>query len=142
MSVKQNKAALERIYDEIWNKGNMSVLPELISPEYHTTAGDYKGPQGYRDMIAPMRNIFPDMRWTIDSVIGEGDWLAARITYSGTFKGKWGNIEPTGRHFSMTRAVFNRFKDGKLVEGVPYVDTVKFYQQIGVAPPGYEIAKK
>ena len=45
MSVEQNKATLRRMYDEVWNKGNISVVAELASPDYHF--GDYKGPEGW-----------------------------------------------------------------------------------------------
>ena len=115
----------------------MSVVPELISPDYHTTAGNYKGTQGYRDMVASSRNVFPDVHWTIESMVGEGDTLAVKLSYTGTFKGKYGNIEPTGNSIRATRAVFNRFSDGKLVEGVPFQDTVDLYQQMGVIAPGF-----
>ena len=74
MSVEENKATLKRIYDEVWNKGNMSVVPELISPEYlyRTPQRDIKGPDGFSSMITIWRTAFPDLLYAIDEVVGEG----------------------------------------------------------------------
>ena len=44
MSVEENKATLNRMYDEVWNKGDMAVVGELVSPEYQY--GEIQGPEG------------------------------------------------------------------------------------------------
>lgn len=51
--VEENKAILKLLYDEAWNKGNMSLLPELVSPDFVGQAGgkEYKGSDGYRELI-------------------------------------------------------------------------------------------
>ena len=54
MSVEQNKATLRRIYAEIWNKGNWSVIPELIAPSYHYS--NRKGHQGYKENVSSARS--------------------------------------------------------------------------------------
>jgi len=137
---ERNKETLHRLYDEVWNKGNMSVAAELVSPEYDSYG--FKGVEGYKQLVTNYRSAFPDIHYTIDQIIGEGDWLAYQITTSGTFKSKLLNIEPTGKEATWKRAFFSQYKDGKVVTAVSYTDTVEFYKQIGVPPPGYELAKK
>jgi predicted ester cyclase len=137
---ERNKVTLRRLYDEVWNKGNMSVVAELVSPDYDSYG--YKGVEGYKQLVINYRTAFPDIHNTINRVIGEGDWLAYEVTTRGTFKGKLLNIEPTGKEAKWVRAFFSRYKDGKVMTAVAYTDTVEFYQQIGVPPPGYELAKK
>ncbi len=136
MSVEQNKAALKRLYDEVWNKGNLSVIPELVSPNYHY--GDYKGLDGYRQLVAMQRAAFPDVRFTVDHGGCEGDWLAYQVSTKGTLKAKLGNIEPTGRTADWKRAFFSQFQGGKIVTAATVSDSLGFYQQIGVKPPGFE----
>jgi predicted ester cyclase len=136
MPVEQNKATLRRLYEEAWNKGNLAVIPELVSPDYHY--GEYKGVDGYRQLVTTQRSAFPDVHFTIDQVIGEGDWLAYQITTKGTLKGKLLDIEPTGKEATWKRAFFSQFKDGKLVAAVAVADNLSFYQQIGVKPPGFD----
>ena len=138
MSVEQNKATLKRLYEEVWNKGNLSLMPEMVSPDYHY--GEYRGLDGYRQVVTMQRNAFPDVRFTIDQVIGEGDWLAYHLTTKGTLKGKLLNIEPTGKEATWKRAFFSQFKEGKLAAAVAVADNLTFYQQIGVKPPGFDQA--
>jgi len=138
MSVEQNKAILRRQHvEEIFNKGNLKVADEIISPEYvdHGPLGEFKGPEGFKQMVAMARKAFPDIHYTIDDMVAEGDKVAVRYTMTGTFKGKFGDIEPTGKQINMTSAYFYRFKGGKEVEALPFVDMLAFYQQSGVKPP-------
>ena len=138
MSVEQNKATLRRIVEEVFNKGDMSVVPELISPEYsyHNPMGmEFKGPDGFVQFVQMERNVFPDIHVTIDDMIGEGDKLAARLSFTGTFKGKFGDFEPTGNKVSHTAAYFYRYADGKEVEALPFTDMLPMYQQMGISPP-------
>ena len=71
MSVEENKATLKRMYDEVWNKGNLSIVSEVTSPDYHY--GDRKGPEGYKEIVTLQREAIPNINYTIDQVIGEGD---------------------------------------------------------------------
>lgn len=138
MSVEQNKATLRRIYDELWNKGNLSVVPELISPDYlyRTPERDVKGPDGFSQMIRLWRTAFPDLSYTVDEVVGEGDKLAVRVSGRGTFKSKLLDYEPTGREVTWTQAIFYRYVDGKCIGAMPFWDSLTFYRQAGIAPPG------
>ncbi len=135
MSVEQNKSTLKRMYDEVWNKGNWSIVPEVVSPDYQH--GNYKGPDGWRDLVSSARAAFPDLRETIEQVVGEGNWLAYRISCQGTFKSEFSGIKPTGKEVKWTQGLFSQFKDGKLLSSVNYSDTLAFYSTLGIAPPGY-----
>ncbi len=143
MSVEENKATLKRLYDEAWNKGNMSVLPELVSPDFiwHTPGKDYRGTDGYRDLIDLLRVPFPDLHFTIDTVVAEGDQIAFVKSGKGTHKGKFMNAEPTGKEVNWKQAIFWRFKDGKVVESMSISNSLSVFRQMGIAPPGYELAK-
>ena len=75
MSVEENKASVRRVYEEVWNKGNMEIVPELVSPDYYfrNVQGEFKGHEGYIQMVKSIRDAFPDVHYTIDDVMGEGD---------------------------------------------------------------------
>lgn len=137
MSVEENKATLRRVFEEVWNKGNLELIPELVAPDYvhRATQAEFKGHEGYKQMVTMVRNAFPDLHYTVEDVVGEGDKLAARLSWTGTFKGKFQDIEPTGKQVNMTQALFNRYVDGKCVEAIPFRDSLIFYQQVGVSPP-------
>ena len=138
MSVEGNKATIRRAVEEAWNKGNLAVADELIAPDYvyHGPLGEFKGPEGFKQSVTMTRTALPDFHMKIDDMVGEGDTLAVRVTWRGTFKGKFGDIEPTGKQISMTSAYFYRFEGGKEVEALPFMDMLAFYQQLGISPPG------
>jgi predicted ester cyclase len=139
MSVEQNKANLSRIVEEVFNKGNMSVIPQLIAPSwsYNNMGQEFKGPEGFKQFASDFRTAFPDAQMTVDEMVGEGDKLAARIAIRGTFKGKLGDIKPTGKRFDVKFAYFYSYKDGKeTAVPIEFIDNLDFYQQLGIQPPG------
>jgi steroid delta-isomerase-like uncharacterized protein len=123
--------------EELFNKGNMAVADEIVSPEYiyHSTTGEIKGPEGVKQMVAAFRKAFPDGRFTIDDMVAEGDKVAVRYTMTGTFKGEYMGIAPTGKKANTTSALFYRFKGGKEVEAISFSDQLTFYQQMGIPLP-------
>jgi len=138
MSTEKNKAVIRRVVEEVFNKGDMSVVPEFIAPDYvyHSPFGEFKGPEGFKQMVAMTRAAFPDIHMKIDDMVAEGEKLAVRLSWEGTFKGKFGDIKPTGKQVNMTAAYFYRFKDGKEAEVTP-VDSHALYRALGIPiPPG------
>ncbi len=140
MSTEENKAVIRRVFEEVLNKGDLSLIPELIAPDYvyHSplVGGEFKGPEGFRQMVTMFRNAFPDLHCTIEDMVAEGDKLAIHVTLRGTFKGKFGDIAPTGKQFNMTSAYFYRMAGGKEVEALPFMDMLTWFQQLGISPPG------
>ncbi len=86
-------------------------------------------------MVAMERKAFPDLHMEIDDMIAEGDKMAVRYTYTGTFKGDFMGIPPTGKKFNMPHAMFYRFKDGKQAEVAMFLDMLSWYRQLGVPIP-------
>lgn len=136
MSTEENKATLRR-HVEVFNTGDLSIVDELIAPNYvlHYSGNEYKGPEGFKQIVTGARNAFPDLHYTIDDMVAEGDWVAVRYTMTGTFTGEMGGIAPTGKHVTVPEAIFYRFEGGKEVEALPFSDQLSFYQQLGVSPP-------
>ncbi len=137
MSVEDNKNTMRRLVEDIFNKRDFSVIPEVISPDFVfvTFFGDFRGHEGFRQMCDAQNAAFPDLHYAIDEMIGEGDKLASRLTWSGTFKGKFGAMEPTGKYLSMSEAVFMTFKDGKAPGPITFMDTLEFFRQAGITQP-------
>jgi predicted ester cyclase len=136
MSVEQNRVSARRCFEEVWTKGNLSIIPDLIASNYVGHAGtDVKGPEAFAQTVRNMRAAFPDLRYEIESTVGENDWLAIRLNLSGTNTGKMGNNEPTGKRVSWKQALFNRYVDGKCVEATSYGDSSQIYKQLGIPNP-------
>jgi len=138
MSVEENKAVVRRLIEEAYNKGNLAVIDEYTSADFIFRSGqqEAKGPEAIMQLVTTLRSAFPDIHMTIDDIVAEGDMVAHRFTYQGTFTGELAGIAPTGKQFKITMAGFTRFAGGKQVEGWAYGDSSTLYQQLGVSPPG------
>lgn len=138
MSADQNKAAVRRAYEEVLNKGNLGVVNELFAPNYvlHAPGGvELKGPEGFRQYVTMFRTAFPDTHVTAENMVAEGEYVAHRFSFTGTHRGDFGGVAPTGKRVISTSNVLSRFAGGKVAEDWHEFDTLGFYQQLGVIPP-------
>lgn len=77
---------------------------------------------------------FPDLHFTFEDFIAEGDQVVVRWTPSGTQKGELMGIPPSGKSFSATGIEIYRFEGGKIVEHWLESDMLGLLQQLGVVP--------
>jgi len=133
---EKNKAIARRVIDEIWNQGKLEVVDEVIATDYirHDPTNSIRGADGYKQLVAVLRSAFPDIRLTIEDITAEGDKVAFRLTSTGTHKGEFMGIPPTGKHATVTDISIYRFADGKLVEDWASADFLGLLQQLGAIP--------
>jgi len=131
----ENKSAIRRFYDEVWDKGNTEVAFEAFADDYvrHDLRPTQAlpGGAGQAKVAADFRAAFPDLSFRVDLIIGEGDLVAARWTASGTHAGPWGEVPPSGRTVTFHGANFFRLQGGKVVEIWNHRDDLGLFQQTG-----------
>ena len=83
------------------NTADPRLATELVSSQavFHVPgrAEPVHGPQGYLEIIGMMRGGFPDIQWTLEETVIEGDVIAARFTMRGTHQGAFFGVPPTGK---------------------------------------------
>lgn len=134
---EENKALSKRFLDEIWNKGNMGVIGELMDENYinHSAPpGFSQDREGFRQFATMYRAAFPDFSMTVDDQVAEGDKVVTRFTATGTHTGELMGIAPTGKKVRVTGIAIGRYADGKNVEAWSEFDQAGMLQQIGVLP--------
>lgn len=139
MSVEENKSSQRRVWEEVFNKGNLAVVDELFAPSYSFRSPlgiEAKGPESFKQMVAMMRAALPDIHVTVDDILGEGDKVVTRFTITGTFKGEMMGIAPTGKKGTFSGILITQWEGGKEVAAWESLDTLAFYQQLGIKPPG------
>jgi predicted ester cyclase len=140
MGSTNNKAIVERIFNELWHGASrMETLEELIAPDhvfhFHSSlnAVPEVGHQGYRQVLEGFASVFPDNRATIEPVIvDEGDFIVNRWLFVGTQLGPLGNIPPTGKRVSVSGLDITRISGGKAAETWVYADNLGMLMQLGV----------
>ncbi len=138
MSAEENKALELRFVDEILNQGNMALAPELIAEDYlelDPFPGQQPGRVGLVETITMLRTAFPDMHWTIEELVAEGQKVAGYGIWRGTHQGMFIGIPPTGRQVTVPYMIFDFCADGKLKESRLLMNLMSLMQQLGVIPP-------
>jgi steroid delta-isomerase-like uncharacterized protein len=137
METGSKKLLMKRFTDFI-NTASDELAGELISPQatffVPGRSEPLQGPDGYQQIIAMMRAGFPDIQWTLEELIVEGDKVAARFTMRGTHLGSFLGVPPSGKTIEVKAVNFYRFADGQIVEEHGQPDLLGLLQQIGAVP--------
>ena len=129
-----NVELIGRVYDEVWNQGNMSAVNELVSPSYVNhdwPPGTLGGRDGYKEVVKTFRDAFPDLVMTLDQTMAEGDRVAIRVTARGTHEGDFFGFPATNKEVSFGGMVFTRVENEMIAEGWEITDQLALVQQIG-----------
>jgi predicted ester cyclase len=139
---EENKAIVRRMIDELLNgQGNLDVADELFAPYYvgHNPASpvDTRGPEGVKVFASMFRSAFPDVHFSVEDQVAEGDKVVTRWRGSGTHQGDLFGIAPTGKGASFVGITINRIEGGKVAEEWQIFDALGMMQQLGAIPsPG------
>jgi predicted ester cyclase len=138
MPAQENKELIRRFYDEVWDRGNLDVCDEVFAPDYvrhdlrSTEAAP--GPKGQKDIAADFRAAFPDLRFVVDLLVAEGDYVVGRWTATGTHSAPWGAVDPTGRSVRFSGANIFRFENDEVAELWNHRDDLGLREQLGGVP--------
>ena len=142
MSTEANKAIARRFLEEVFGQGKLAVADEIVASDHvdrgpGALPGMPPGPEGSKMLVTVYRNAFPDVHFTIDEQIAEGDKVVTRWTGHGTHKGELAGIPATGKSATVTGMGVDRIVNGKIVESWGIFDQFGMMQQLGVIPtPG------
>jgi len=116
---EDNKALVRRWIEEVIAKGNVAVVEQYIAPTYigHSPGlPEARGPEGSRQRIAALHAAFPDLRFTVEDLIADGDKVAVRYTAHGTQKGDFMGVAPTGKEVTWTAITLFHLVNDKIQE--------------------------
>jgi predicted ester cyclase len=142
MSTEANKAVARRFLEEAFGQGNLAVVDEIIAPNQvnggpGALPGMPTGPEGAKMTITMYRNAFPDLHFTIDEQVAEGNTVVTRWTARGTNTGELAGMPVTGKPATVVGVGVDRIENGKIVESWGIFDQFGMLQQLGVIPaPG------
>jgi predicted ester cyclase len=131
-----SKAVFREHFEQIWNRKDASAIARFIAPTYRgfDAAELIAGIEGYKHHFETITTAFPDLRITIDVILGEADHVAARYVVEATHTGPFGEIPPTGKRVRVTGTAVARISNRQLVEEHANSDTLGLLQQIGITP--------
>jgi steroid delta-isomerase-like uncharacterized protein len=132
-----NKAVMNRFVEFI-NTATEKLAEELISPNaiFYVPGQPepMRGPVGYLTIIKMMRSGFPDIQWSLEDIVVEGDKVAARFIMRGTHRGSFFGVPPTGKSIVVQAMNFYHLSGGQIVGEHGQPDFLGLLQQIGAVP--------
>jgi C-1 hydroxylase len=129
MSLEKNKS-LVRGFIDAYNARKLDLVDDFVSPEYIDHEKNI-GREGLKQLIAMGINAFPDWHETVEDIIAERDKVWVLLSYTGTHKGEFMGLSPTGRKTTSKAVDIYRIVDGKLAEYWNVTDNLNIFKQVG-----------
>jgi steroid delta-isomerase-like uncharacterized protein len=136
MSAEENKTLVRHTYEAL-NKGNLAYIDECFVTDVvaHAPGGqEAHGLEEGKQLFIKMWRAFPDHYEMVDDMIAEGDKVVARVRWTGTHKGEFQGIAPTGRQVTLKAITIYRIVGGRIAEVWEEADVLGMMQQLGVIP--------
>jgi steroid delta-isomerase-like uncharacterized protein len=135
---EQNKDLVRRAIEQIWNAGNYDTIEEFVAQDFvayaASPADEIHGPENAKQYFIQLHKAFPDIHFTIVDQVAEGDKVATHWTASGTHKGEFKGLPPTGKRFTVTAIDIDRVVNGKVLECWTNMDELGLLRQLGAIP--------
>jgi steroid delta-isomerase-like uncharacterized protein len=136
---QRNGDILRRWFEEVWNQGHEAAIAEMLTEDclaHGLGAGGEvtRGVEGFKPFVRQLRGAMPDIRFTIDAVIEEGDLVAARWTARAVHSGDDLGVPATNKPLTITGMTFLRIRDGRIAEGWNNWDMLGMMHAIGLPP--------
>jgi steroid delta-isomerase-like uncharacterized protein len=133
-----NKATFRRFHDAI-NTGDAetisTIIDELVEPNARIRTPlplPATGAQAIKYVWAALLVAFPDLHLTVEDIIAEGDKVVVRNTVTGTHRGEYMGLPPTGKSVTYNEIFIFRFDNGRIAETWGVVDVFAQMKQLGV----------
>ncbi len=129
-TLEANKAVIRRYKTGILNERDLDALDEVVGEDYVDHAAflhQGRGRAGLKMRIATIWEAL-DPQWTIHDMIAEGDKVVIRWSHTGTHRGEFLGIPPSGRPFTLGGIDIYRVREGFMVEHWNVVDMLSLHQ--------------
>jgi steroid delta-isomerase-like uncharacterized protein len=136
MSIEENKAIARRCLEAITDK-DFAVIDQLYASSYIRHDPDspqVRSREDYRQYLTGLCTTFPDLHFTVDDLIAEGDQVVCRFSVRGTHANPWRGLPPTGKQVLITGINISSLAEGKVVEDWFNTDIFGLAQQLGIIP--------
>jgi steroid delta-isomerase-like uncharacterized protein len=136
MLTEENKALVRRCMDLI-NQKDVGAIDQLYAPTYVRHDPDspwVHSREDYRQYLTKLCTIFPDLHFTVEDLIAEGEKVVCRFWDTGTHSDSWRGLPATGKQVRVTGVSISRIVQGQVVEDWFNTDIFSIAQQLGLIP--------
>ena len=142
MSTQANKVIARRYFDELLNQGRLKVAEEILSPAivFCDPFVTLHGIDRLQRFLLMVRKAFPDLHYTAEPAVAEGDAVVSCFTSCGTFLGEFHGFAEfqgapsSGRKVSTRGVAIFQICDNRITEVRTFYDTYDQMRQLGLIP--------
>ncbi len=130
-----SKETVSLLIEEVFNKGNLLVLDEVIHSDYRyqSPTESMEGVEDLKAFVQAFREAFPDLHIRVLSQIAEGESVCTRISMTGTHRGDFLGLPATSKSVQLQGVVISRLQNGLIIEEWELLDQLTLLQQLGIA---------
>ncbi len=132
-TIQQNKAVVQKIFEQALNKRKFDLLKELVADEFTGLQGK-QGADGFVAPLLPLITAFPDIQWQIVELIAADDKVVIRWKWDGTQKASWLALPATGKTITNEGTGVLTLQHGKVISAQVLTDRLGFLQALDVLP--------
>jgi predicted ester cyclase len=120
------------------NEGDVAGAAALLAENClnHAAVPEAQGRAGFVTVMTKLRSAFPDMRYTLEDVIVDGDRAVVRVTAAGRHTGPLAFVHlalpPTNKAVKFEQIHILRVVDGKISEHWVGQDSIAMFRQLGL----------
>ena len=136
MSAEGNKT-LNLRWIQAFNERDWTTEAACRTPDYVAHMSGSPVPldaAGWAAFMGAFTTALPDAQIIVEGSLAERDLVASRWMITGTHRGAFQGVPPTGRQVTMAGIDISRVVDGKIAEHWAQFDVVGVLQQIGAVP--------
>jgi predicted ester cyclase len=133
-----NKATIRR-FDDAINTGDLELISKTIDEVFQPDVlirtplpVQATGAQALKQVWAMLLQGLPGVHLTIEDLIAEGDKVVSRNSVTGTHRGEYMGLPPTGKSVTYNEIFIVRFANDRIAETWGVVDVLSQMKQLGM----------
>ncbi|MES2134257.1 MAG: ester cyclase [Bacteroidota bacterium] len=133
-----NETILREFMQKVWNEKDFDAIPQFVDDTYtiYLDTGDlWEGKtldhQEFKTRLNFSFNSFPDIHFSIQTAIADGNYVAITWIMTGTNLGNIGDFPPTGKSIKTNGSTIYHFKNGKICGHSQVFDRTIVMKQLG-----------
>ncbi len=135
--MEESRKIISYFIEEVINNKNLDAANEIVSEDFIEQIpfpGQTPGREGLKFALNSMFTGFPDMKWTVQEQIAEGENVVTRFTWTGTHQGEFMGIPPTNKQVEVWGIVIDVVRNNIFCESRIIMDNIGLLGQLGVLP--------
>ena len=135
---QDNATIVRRFVDEVITQGNIDSAARFVWDdvvEQVPLPGQGPGLEGLKDVLRSMRAAFPDIVFSIQEQVAQGDKVVSRFEWTGTHNAEFLGVPATGHSVRVWGIVIDRLEESRIKDTRIIMDTLGLMAQLGVLSP-------